>query len=45
MEAIFQIVSDDGVHASIVDFRGVLNDFLSAKNTGQEYEWRRKMGI
>lgn len=45
MEVCFKLASRDGNGATIQDFRGYLNEYFDACDTGDEMQWRTYYGI
>lgn len=45
MEVCFKLASRDGDGATIQDFRGYLNEYFDACDTGDEMQWRTYYGI
>ena len=45
MEICFKLASRDGDGATIQDFRGYLNEYFDACDTGDEMQWRTYYGI
>lgn len=45
MEVCFKLASRDGDGATIQDFRGYLNEYFDACDTGDETQWRTYYGI